>query len=226
MLYSAVLSEYVAQLVAGGYSIEYFIEGGRSRTGRLLQPKGGMISMTVRAFLRQPTRPVLFQPVYIGYEKLMEGSSYLDELTGKPKEKESIWALLWGIPKVLRQNYGQVVVNYGEPIALGDVLAEQAPDWDGKPVPDDEKPAWLSSTVDNLAQRIQVNLNRAADVNPTNLLALALLSTPKHAMVESDLRAQSVLSKRILEEVPYSELFTVPPPPTEVNHPHPHQIRS
>src|SRR3546814_8211872 len=69
MLYSAVLSEYVAQLVAGGYSIEYFIEGGRSRTGRLLQPKGGMISMTVRAFLRPPTRPVLFQPVYIGYEK-------------------------------------------------------------------------------------------------------------------------------------------------------------
>src|SRR3546814_10694390 len=85
----AVLSEYVAQLVAGGDSSWYFIEGGRSRTGRLLQPKGGMISMTVRAFLRQPTRPVLFQPVYNGYEKLMEGSSYLDELTGKPKEKES-----------------------------------------------------------------------------------------------------------------------------------------
>ena len=59
--------------------------------------------MTVRAYLRQPTRPVLFQPVYIGYEKLMEGNSYLDELSGKPKEKESIWALLWGIPKVLRQ---------------------------------------------------------------------------------------------------------------------------
>src|SRR3546814_10017423 len=153
--------------------------------------------MTVRAFLRQPTRPVLFQPVYIGYEKLMEGNSYLDELTGKPKEKESIWALLWGIPKVLRQNYGQVVVNYGEPIALGDVLAEQAPDWDGKPVPDDEPPAWLSSTVDNLAQSIQVNINRAADVNPINLLALALLSTPKPAIGEGDLRAQIVLSQRM-----------------------------
>ncbi|HZV24257.1 MAG TPA: glycerol-3-phosphate 1-O-acyltransferase PlsB, partial [Luteimonas sp.] len=83
-LYSAVLSEYVAQLVAGGYSLEFFVEGGRSRTGRLLQPKGGMVSMTVRGYLRQPVRPVLFQPVYIGYEKLMEGDSYLDELTGKP----------------------------------------------------------------------------------------------------------------------------------------------
>jgi glycerol-3-phosphate O-acyltransferase len=85
-LYSAVFSEYVAQLVAGGYSLEYFIEGGRSRTGRLLPPKGGMISMT-RAFLRQPRKPVLFQPVYIGYEKLMEGGSYLDELSGRPKER-------------------------------------------------------------------------------------------------------------------------------------------
>src|SRR3546814_10094658 len=105
----------------------------------------------------------------------------------------------------------QVVVNYGEPIALADVLAEQAPDWDGKPVPDDEKPAWLSSTVANLAQRIQVNINRAADVNPINLLALALLSTPKHAMGEGALRAQILLSQRLLEEVPYSELVTVTP---------------
>ena len=210
-LYSAVLSEYVAQLVAGGYSIEYFVEGGRSRTGRLLQPKGGMIAMTLRAFLRQPRRPVLFQPVYIGYEKLMEGSSYLDELSGRPKEKESIWQLLWGIPKVLKQNFGQVVVNFGEPIALNEVLAERAPDWDGQPVPDDEKPAWLAGTVDALAQQIQVRINGAADVNPINLLALALLSTPKHAMGEADLIAQIELCKTLLVDLPYSDRVTVTP---------------
>ncbi len=211
VLYSAVLSEYVAQLAAGGYSMEYFIEGGRSRTGRLLQPKGGMIAMTVRGYLRQPTRPILFQPIYVGYEKLMEGSSYLDELTGKPKEKESIWALLWGIPKVLRQNYGQVVVNFGERILLNDALAVHAPEWDGQPLSEDDKPQWLSNTVDALAQRINVNVNRAADVNPINLLALALLSTPKHAMGETDLRAQIALSKVLLQDVPYSDLVTVTP---------------
>ena len=210
-LYSAVFTEYVAQLVAGGYSIEYFIEGGRSRTGRLLAPKGGMVAMTVRAFLRQPSRPVLFQPVYIGYEKLMEGGSYLDELSGKPKQKESIWTLLWSIPKVLRQNYGQVVVNFGEPIALADMLAEHAPGWDGSSVGDEDKPGWLSDTVEAIAHRIQVNINRAADVNPVNLLALALLSTPKHAMSESDLLAQIALSRTLLSEVPYSELVTVTP---------------
>ena len=210
-LYSAVFTEYVAQLVSGGYSLEYFIEGGRSRTGRLLQPKGGMIAMTLRAYLRQPTRPVLFQPVYIGYEKLMEGNSYLDELSGKPKEKESIWSLLWGIPKVLRSNYGQVVVNFGEPIRLDEVLAQRAPDWDGRPVSEDEKPAWLADTVDALAQQIQVNVNGAADVNPINLLALALLSTPKHAMGERDLLAQIALSRTLLAEIPYSDRFTVTP---------------
>ena len=210
-LYSAVFREYMAQLVAGGYSIEYFIEGGRSRTGRLLPPKGGTLAMTVRAYLRQPTRPVLFQPIYIGYEKLMEGNSYLDELTGKPKEKESIWQLLTGIPKVLRSNYGQVVVNFGEPIRLGEVLAEHATGWDGSAVSDDDKPIWLSNTVDALADRIQVNVNRAADVNPINLLALALLSTPKHAMGESDLLAQIALSKTLLAELPYSDRVTVTP---------------
>jgi len=210
-LYSAVFSEYMAQLVSGGYSIEYFVEGGRSRTGRLLQPKGGVISMTLRAYLRQPRKPVLFQPIYIGYEKLMEGNSYLDELSGRPKEKESIWALLWGIPKVLKQNYGQVVVNFGEPIALNDVLAVNAPEWDGQPVSEDEKPAWLMKTVDTLAQNINVHVNAAADVNPINLLALALLSTPKHAMGEADLIAQIELSKKLLVEMPYSDRVTVTP---------------
>ena len=70
-----------------------------------------------------------------------------------------------------------------------------APEWDGKPVTEDEKPAWLSTTIDALAERIQVNINRAADVNPINLLALALLSTPKHAMGEADLLAQIALSQ-------------------------------
>jgi len=210
-LYSAVFTEYVAQLVAGGYSIEYFIEGGRSRTGRLLQPKGGMLSMTVRAYLRQPRRPVLFQPIYIGYEKLIEGSSYLDELSGRPKAKESIWGLLWSIPKILRSDYGQVVVNFGEAIPLTRILAERAPDWDGQPLGEEEKPAWLSDTIDQLANEIHVRINGAADVNPINLLALALLSTPKHAMAESDLIAQIELSKTLLSRMPYSDRVTVTP---------------
>src|SRR5690606_2434564 len=70
---------------------------------------------------------------------------------------------------------------------------------------------WLSRTVDAVALKIQENINRAADVNPINLLALALLSTPKHAMGESDLLEQIALAKKLLAEVPYSDRVTVTP---------------
>ena len=208
-LYSAVFSEYVATLIGRGVSIEYFIEGGRSRTGRLLAPKAGMLAMTLRAFLRQNRRPVVFQPVYIGYEKLMEGGSYLAELSGRPKQKESLFGLLRAAVGVLRHRYGKVVVNFGEPIRLEAVLDEVAADWRQSLASPSDKPAWLNPAVDRLAWTIQTHINRAADVNPINLIALAMLSTPKHAMSEADLLAQIDLYRDILTHIPFSDRVTV-----------------
>jgi glycerol-3-phosphate O-acyltransferase len=207
-LYSVVFKEYLAQLIDRGVPIEYFTEGTRSRTGRLLAPRTGILAMTVRAFLRAPRRPVLFQPVYIGYEKLMEGKSYIGELSGKPKEKESLFGLLRGL-KVLRQHYGHVALNFGEPIELNPLLDAASADWRSTSTDPDAKPEWLRGMVDDLAERINININRAADVNPINLLALALLATPKHAMAESDLLAQLDLDKALLEELPYSDRVTL-----------------
>ncbi|KZC40420.1 glycerol-3-phosphate 1-O-acyltransferase, partial [Rhodanobacter sp. FW510-R12] len=209
-LYSVVFNEYVAQLIDRGVPMEYFIEGGRSRTGRLLAPRAGMLVMTVRAFLRAPRRPVLFQPVYIGYEKLMEGKSYIGELSGQPKEKESLLGLLKGL-KVLRQRYGHVALNFGEPIELTPLLDAASADWRAATTDPEAKPEWLNAVTDRLAEQIQININRAADVNPINLLALALLATPKHAMAESDLLTQLELGKAMLEELPYSDRVTLTP---------------
>ena len=209
-LYSVVFNEYVAQLIDRGVPIEYFIEGGRSRTGRLLAPRAGMLVMTVRAFLRAPRRPVLFQPVYIGYEKLMEGKSYIGELSGKPKEKESLVGLLRGLG-VLRQRYGHVSLNFGEPIELTPLLDAASSQWRDTAADPSTKPEWLNGVIGQLAEKIQININRAADVNPINLLALALLSTPKHAMAENDLLAQLDLLKALLEELPYSDRMTLTP---------------
>lgn len=208
-LYSAVFSEYMARLVSGGYSIEYFIEGGRSRTGRLLQPKSGALAMTLRAYLRRPRRPLMFQPVYIGYEQLIEGKSYLDELSGLPKRKETLWALIRSAAGIMRRDYGQVAVNFGEPVMLDALLARHAPDWRESLAEGNGKQEWIKSTVDDLAQRIQININRAADVGPINLLAVALLSTAKYAMSEADLAAQLDLLKYLLVQVPYSDRVTV-----------------
>jgi len=211
LLYSTIFSEYLAQLISGGYPLAYFVEGGRSRTGRLLRPMGGMVTMSVMGFLSRPSRPIIFQPVYIGYEKLIEGKSHLEELSGKAKVKESTLQLIRSIPKVLRSNYGQVVVNFGDPINLTEVIAGVAPEWSVADELGSEKPGWLSPVVDALLEKIQENINRAADVNPINLLAIALLSTPNHAMGEADLISLISLSKRLLIDIPYSDHVTVTP---------------
>ncbi len=207
-LYSVVFNEYMAQLIDRGVSMEYFIEGGRSRTGRLLAPRAGMLAMTLKSFLRESRRPVMFQPVYIGYEKLIEGNSYIGELSGKPKEKESIFGILRSFG-ILRKHYGKVAVSFGEPILLGSLLDVITPDWREAASRPDDKPAWFGAAVSTLSERIQININRAADVNPINLLALALLSTPKHAMTETDLLAQLELNRALLTALPYSDRISV-----------------
>lgn len=81
-------------MFARGYAVEYFTEGGRSRTGRLL-PKTGMIAMTLQAQLRGVRRPPTFVPVYLGYEHVMEVNTYLKELKGSRKEKENVWQVTY-----------------------------------------------------------------------------------------------------------------------------------
>ena len=104
-----------------GYSVEYFVEGGRSRTGRALQPRPGMVAMTVRSYLRNHNKPIAFIPVYVGYEKVLEGRSYLGELRGKKKQKESVFGVFKSL-KNLRKSFGKVNVNFGEPIYLSKFL--------------------------------------------------------------------------------------------------------
>jgi glycerol-3-phosphate O-acyltransferase len=207
-LYTAVLMKYLATIMARGHSIEYFIEGGRSRTGRLLQPKTGMLAMTVRSYVRDPRRPVVFLPVYFGYERIVEGNTYLSELSGRPKQKESIGDLLRAT-RVLREKFGRVHVNLGEPIHLDALLERHAGDWRTQKRDDEERAPWAAPVVDELAQRIMRNINAAAAVTPVNLLALVLLAMPRKAMAVTDLERQIDLCLGLLREAPYDPRITV-----------------
>src|SRR5579862_5795383 len=210
-LYTVVFMQYLAAMMARGHSIEYFIEGGRSRTGRLLAPMTGMLAMTVRSYLREPRRPVVFLPVYFGYERILEGNTYIDELLGKPKQKESIGHLLRSIGWVFRQRQrlGRVYVNLGEPIHLDALLYEYAPEWRATAFDDQNRPPWVGALVDELAQRIMRNINAAATVSPINLLALILLAMPRQSMVETDLLQQIETLVAVLKATSYSKRVTV-----------------
>ena len=207
-LYSTVFNQYVSLILSRGVALEYFIEGTRSRTGRLLPPRVGMLSITVRAFLRYRNRPVMFQPVYISYERLAEGNSYISELSGQQKKTESL-ADLRNVINILRKNYGEVTVSFAEPVLLNERLEAHAPGWDSQDYAMDSKPEWLPGLVDDLAERILVNINRAAHVNPVNLLAIALLASRKHALDENDLETLIALLKAIVQRTGYADRITV-----------------
>ena len=184
-VYSAVFSEYVYQMFRRGHAMEYFVEGGRSRTGRLLLPHTGMLRMTMDAHQRGLPRPVAFVPVYVGYEKIIEANTYLAELRGETKQRETVRGVLRSL-RLARQSFGSVQVSFGRPIEIGGFL-------DACP---DDHPARA------LGRRILEGVNACAFVNAVNLVALATLAAPRQALDESTLRAQIELCRELIESHP------------------------
>ena len=171
-IYSAVFSEYLYQVYRRGHCVEFFPEGGRSRTGRLLPARLGLLKMTLSCHERGIPRPLALVPVYFGYEKLIEASSYLDELRGTEKKRESVADIFRSL-RLVRENFGKVDVNFGEPVIVDD---------------------WLQADDDNpphaLGQEVMLRINEAASINPVNLMALVTLSTPRFAVDETRLIEQ------------------------------------
>jgi len=208
-LYAAVFNEYMHVMFSRGYSVEYFVEGGRSRTGRTLKPRPGMLSMTVRSFLRDHRKPIVFVPVYIGYEKVMEGRSYLGELRGKKKQQESIFGLARATRK-LTSSFGRVSVNFGQTIPLAQVLDEVHDSWRQEAYAADYRPDWLPQVVNTLAFRIAAHINAAAAVNPVSLTATVLLGTERLAMDEGQLIRLLDQYAALLRAYPYADTCTLP----------------
>lgn len=208
-LYATVFNEYMHVMFSRGYSVEYFVEGGRSRTGRMLQPRPGMLSMTVRSFLRNHRKPIVFVPVYIGYEKVMEGRSYLGELRGGKKRKESIFSLA-RTAKKLKNSFGQVAVNFGEPIHLANVLDNYHPEWRSEAYDNTYRPKWLKGAVDQLADKVVTHINAAVAINPMGMLATVLLSAERMAMDERLLVRLMNEFCDLIRETPYSPHVSYP----------------
>jgi len=168
-IYSASFRAYVKKLLKEGHSQEFFIEGGRSRTGKLLNPKLGMISFVVDAFLEGAQDDVYFVPVAIDYERVMEAKSYARELAGGEKKPESIRSLLT-TPKVLVNKYGRVYLSFDEPISLRKFLQSRAPELAAL-VGEERRAATRA-----LAQRVTWGVSHVSTITPAALLAAALLA--------------------------------------------------
>jgi len=208
-LYSTVFREYLGELFTRGYSVEYFVEGGRSRTGRLLDPKTGTLSMTIQAMLRGGNRPITLVPIYIGYEHVMEVGTYAKELRGATKEKEGFMSMVRGLRKL--RNLGQGYVNFGEPLPLVNYLNQHVPEWRESIDPiEAQRPSWLNPAVNDIAQKVMVRINNAGAANAINLCVTALLASRQRAMTREQLTEQLDCYLQLLRNVPYSVDATVP----------------
>jgi len=194
-VYSAVVRAYVKRLMRDGFPQEFFIEGGRSRTGKLLFPKTGLLAMEVDAWREGAGEDLFFVPVAIDYEKLPEGGSYARELGGGEKKKENVWSLLEA-RKVLRTRHGRIYVQFDRPISLGELTGGR-----DRPlvVGDRQGDAGRRAFVQSLANRIAYGINRASTITPVGLCAAALLSGTE-AITGAELAWRLGLLRRIAIE--------------------------
>jgi glycerol-3-phosphate O-acyltransferase len=190
--YTAVVNGYVRRLIQEGYAIEVFIEGGRSRTGKVLRPKLGMIEMSLRALALTPRRDVGILPTFIGYEKVIEESAYIRELEGKKKKKEGIGSLL-AATKVLFHRYGRLYVRTGAFFSVQEVLDEMK-------VTREQllQGSRRRAVAEEIALRTFVEINRITVVTPSALLSAALLTSPGGRVRRSEMRRLALDLARFL----------------------------
>ena len=170
LLYTACIKHYIDKILHEGYPVEFFIEGGRSRTGQVLQPKFGILRMIAQAVVGDPSLPVKIIPCAITYEKVIEDMAYKNEQDGAVKQKENITNLI-RTTRLLISKYGQIYVSFASPIDLNDAL-HLSPEHS-------VTEADLTNDIDVMALELMNRINRASTITTSSLLSCALLNARK-----------------------------------------------
>ncbi|MGQ9688889.1 MAG: 1-acyl-sn-glycerol-3-phosphate acyltransferase [Desulfobaccales bacterium] len=178
-LYAEVLYHYLKTLIKTGYSLEFFIEGGRSRTGKLVLPKIGLLNMILRAYFEGAAQDLIFVPTYIGYDQVLEEKAYLSELEGKKKEAENVGQLVRA-RKFLKRRYGRAYIQFSEPLSLKEHLARH-------PVPSADRNDTIRTLSNDLAFEVVQAINRISVVTPFSLVCAALLTYPRKGVYRREL---------------------------------------
>jgi len=163
-LYAVALQTYVEQLVRQRLTIGFFIEGTRSRTGKLLPPRLGILNNLVQSYENGAASDILFIPTSFTYESILEEANYLAEQAGESKKEENFWDLL-ALRKYLRKKKGKVYLQFSEPISLKDFLGDE-------PMSPDTR----REKVREFAYELTYGINRSAVATPAALVATSLLT--------------------------------------------------
>lgn len=182
-VYATAFRAYLKKLIHDGIHHEFFPEGGRSRTGKLLTPKLGLFSWQVDAVIEGARNDLYFVPVAIDYEKVVESSAHSAELKGGEKKPEDLKALLQA-PKVLADKYGRIHLKFDAPISLAALAKERGLDLASGTVTEDQK----KGLVRALSHRVMFGISKVSTVTPQALVASALLAHRKRGTTATEVQ--------------------------------------
>jgi glycerol-3-phosphate O-acyltransferase len=177
-VYKFVLRHYIDYLIEKRFPLEWYIEGGRSRSGKLLPPRFGLLAYVVDAYRRGRSEDVALIPVSIAYDQISDVQDYASEQRGGAKQTESFsWLVSW--IRRLRRHYGVIHIDFGEPISLAKMLGPPEPE--AEPDPDARDLA-----LQKLAFEVCVQINAVTPITPISLVTLALLGTSGQAQTAQE----------------------------------------
>jgi len=168
-LYAKVFLEYVYKILQEGFNIEFFLEGTRSRTGKTLAPKTGLLSILLEAYENGACQDMIFVPVNIGYDRIIEEASYIHEAEGGEKEAESLPSLIKA-RKSLKTRYGKVYVNFNEPISLNEFLSHTRTSLIDKSAEDKKQ------FIERFSRILINHIDNVTTVTPYGIVASAILN--------------------------------------------------
>jgi glycerol-3-phosphate O-acyltransferase len=171
-LYLDVFTRYIKVLLEERHPIEFFIEGGRSRNGKVTIPKTGFLSILLHAYREGSCDDLIFVPASIIYDRIMEEKSYLRELEGARKEKESFWQVMRA-RRLLKRRYGKIYARFAHPLSLHEYMAQRDPS--------------VKNTHASLALHIVNSINSVTPVTPLSLVATAILANHRRGFHLSEL---------------------------------------
>jgi len=186
-LYPVLVEAYMRKLIAEGFTVEFFLEGGRSRIGKPLPPKYGLLSMVFESASKLRGTKVKLVPISIGYERIIEERSFVHELAGGDKQSENMGDLIKS-SSILRSKWGRLYVQFGEIIDFDEFTEETVLRSGGELANIDEiNPDQQRNAVRALAHKVMYSINEVTVVTPAALVAMALLSHQKRGMTRASL---------------------------------------
>jgi glycerol-3-phosphate O-acyltransferase len=173
-LYKFVLRTYIDHLIENRFSLEWYLEGGRSRSGRLLPPRFGLLAYVVESLKRGKAEDVMLIPVSIAYDQIQDLSTYTHEVKGGKKEQETFSWFLSAV-RSLRRRYGNIHIRFGEPVSVASELKHIDTAEEG------------SRDLAKLAFEIMYRISRITPITPASVVCIALLQGDEEAPTLAEL---------------------------------------